>query len=375
MVCGDPGGAAAVAPVAVAIEKSGRFAVKACGYRQAPDVFAKAGIEMRRLSEETGGAEIGALLRDESPAICLLGTSVNGIDLEKRFVSEARKAEIATLAVLDFWSNYAARFAAENGAAAPDAEFLPDAIAVMDEVAAEEMAAAGFPEEKLAVTGQPAFDAVLDWPGDPGRAREKIRKEFAIPGEACLLLFASQPISEMGKLTGGAQNPGYDEVSVLALIGGNLEALEARLGRPVYLWVRPHPREDAAKYDSFAKRWPRVFVNGEFPGNDAAVGCDLLIGMNSVMLLEACLLGGNVLSVQPGLRTRDALPLKRLGLGRTVYDGDGLCELLAEAIRRPKPGPAEKERLRSKWGGATGRVVEALAALAKGASAREGDYT
>jgi hypothetical protein len=63
----------------------------------------------------------------------------------------------------------------------------------------------------------------------------------------------------------------------------------------------------------------RVLVSGQGDRLEVALAADLVAGMNSVLLVEASLLGCVVLSLQPGLRLPDALPVSDLCARQTVY--------------------------------------------------------
>ena len=90
------------------------------------------------------------ILDNPKASLLLTGTSYNSVDLEKKFIASARERGVPSLAVLDFWSNFALRFSRGDGGL----ENIPDRIAVMDEWAREEMIAAGFDATRLVVTAR-----------------------------------------------------------------------------------------------------------------------------------------------------------------------------------------------------------------------------
>jgi hypothetical protein len=67
------------------------------------------------------------------------------LDLEKQFIAQARDRRVPSVTVLDFWMNYAPRFADADG----ELSCMPDRIAVMDEQARSEMRAAGFESARI----------------------------------------------------------------------------------------------------------------------------------------------------------------------------------------------------------------------------------
>jgi hypothetical protein len=343
-VAGDPGGAIAVAPVISRLRCLGR-SVTALAYRQARSVWLDRGVSFGDLAEDTDAAAACRHLEGAEAALLVTGTSFNGVDLEKRFLAAARIRDIPSVTILDFWSNYRVRFADEQGRLA----YLPDRIAVMDEYARGEMIADGFDEGRLVVTGQPAFDelAVVGKAGVRA-ARTTIRHRLGITEKEQLVLFASQPLAELyGEDAGNPLYLGYTQRTVLRALVTALDSIVERNGKPITLLVRPHPREQAEHLQLVSGQKIRVVVDSCGHRHEAALAADLVAGMNTVLLMEACLLGCVVASLQPNLRLPDALPTNRMGaslgvyrfedieptLEKLLFDGRAREELVAHAAR------------------------------------------
>ena len=96
-----------------------------------------------------------------------------------------------------------------------------------------------------------------------------------------------------------------------------------------------------------------------------AVGSDLVIGMNSMLLEEAAFMRVPVVSYQPGLRTEDTLVANQYGMSRPVYRREALeaaleAELFDDTTRRER-----QRRLRDTAPprGGTARVLALLAEM------------
>jgi predicted glycosyltransferase len=104
--------------------------------------------------------------------------------------------------------------------------------------------------------------------------------------------------------------------------------------------IRPHPREDATTFESAFHRSVRVIVSTDGESRDLVMAADVVTGMNTMLLVEACLLGCLTVSLQPGLRLPDALPTNRSGKSIAVYreqDIEPVLErLLAGMDARPR---------------------------------------
>ena len=100
VVCGDPGGAAAVAPVILELERDGRVEVKPFAYYEAMEILRKAGIDF----------DVAKFLyvpdQMDDADLLFTGTSTNCLGIEKWIIDKARKKNIPSLSLIDFWSNY-----------------------------------------------------------------------------------------------------------------------------------------------------------------------------------------------------------------------------------------------------------------------------
>jgi len=275
-------------------------------------------------------------LRREQVAMVLTGTSFNPIGLEKFFIAAASEAKIPSISVMDFWSNYALRFADSSGRLA----YQPDRIAVMDESARDEMIAEGFDPTRLVVTGQPAFDDLTVWRTQfTPSARQRLRGTLGVPPDALLVLFASQPLSTVfGVDKTNRLYRGYTERTVAAALLEALERIAERRNVAISLAIRLHPREAPGALAQLRGLKVRVINAAVGEARDLAMAADLVAGITSVILVEACYLGCVTASIQPGLLERDPLPTNRVGLSYAVYQESDIeptieALLLDEAVR------------------------------------------
>lgn len=354
-LCGDPGGANAVAPVIEALRVEERVTLKALAYRQAQMLWAKRFLSFDSVSESTTHNEAVALLRGCSVGLLLTGTSVNRVELEKTFIAAAREAEVPSLAVLDFWSNYRMRFSDGAGMLV----YLPDRIAVMDERARGEMVNDGFELTRLVITGQPALDdlPLLRDRFSPVRHKE-IQKELGIRSRERLVLFVSQPISVLyGEDPTAPGHLGYTEQIVLEALHKALSHIAQRSGQEIVLVIRPHPRENAPVFKNSSYEPVRIIMSTVEDPRDMVMAADVVTGMNSMLLVEACYLGCLTVSLQPGLRLPDALPTNQTGQSIVVYQEHEIETILERLLKRTdNHSPLKKAGLKQPCN-ATQRVV------------------
>lgn len=331
-LAGDAGGAAALAPVIAALQARGT-PLRLLAYGPAATQWAARGwrVAAPELAPSAQAADCAGA------ALVLTATSCNTLNAERAYWQAAFSLGIPALAVLDYWSNYGARFQIEGAA------FWPDRIAVMDRVAAEALRAAGCPDERLAITGHAAFDALRQ---DllPSPQRRRLRERLGVPDDRVLAVFVSQPLSELHHLLGQGAGAS-DEWRILAMV---IEAIDDGTSPPAHLVIRPHPREPEGKYAPLVRALPPVTVDSSAPAHALVQAADLVLGIHSMLLLEACCLGCPVLSLQPGLwpepaAAHDPLPSNRLGASLALYTPDAVIP----EIRRHLRQPAAREDLRA----------------------------
>jgi hypothetical protein len=218
-------------------------------------------------------------------------------------VAEAAQARgTPLLHLLDNWSSYSARLRRPSGGA----QILPDIYAVMDQLAYDEAVADGVPEDLLVITGHPNLAHISAETERFGRPSD-IRTD---------ILFVSEPVRADSGSVHDPAGRGYDEDSVAQAVMSALAepASRAALGEDPCLHLAPHPREDRAEVTA---RWQALAAAHPLPatgmplqiktvpsdGVRAALhAATHVIGISSILLYEAWLLGRPVASVQPGLR-------------------------------------------------------------------------
>lgn len=328
--CGDPGGAGALAPVLERLIIDGRVSLAAYAYRQALDILGRRGLAPRAVPNGADAEWFDSELRSCRTAMVLVATSHNGQNYEKMFLAAARRFSAPSMAVLDFWANYRIRFSDTEGRLL----YVPDRIAVMDEEARRGLIADGLPEEAIYVTGHPGFDTLAQQREQfTLQVRNAIRSTNGVGAKDIQVLFASQPLRELyGADESDPGALGFQEQSVLDDVIEALEGISLRAETGLTLVIRPHPREEVEAYQNRHSNAIRIVVSKDGDGREIAMASDVVVGMNSMLLVEACYLGCPVVSVQPGLLGPDALPTNAHGLSEAVYRREEIAPVLERVI-------------------------------------------
>ncbi len=304
-MAGDPGGAAAILPVI----REWRGAKTVLAYRHAATRFSSEGITLSKLDEvRSSTVEAAAWLEKIRPDCLCAATSVNGVDWERHFFLAAQSRGIPSLAVLDYWSNYSARFSLVK-----HLDALPDMIAVMDARASREMVQDGFPANKLRITGQPVLDEARRWRATlSADSRDNFRKQLGLMAETRAVLFVSQPLRAMNDRTGYEFQPWQDECASLERVARAIARSDA--ASESLLLIKLHPRESIDKYDSLIPTLPcpaRIVASTHHRW-EVCLAADVVIGIDSMLCEEAEAIGCEVERLQQnapvGLAAASARP-------------------------------------------------------------------
>lgn len=347
MVAHDAGGARALLPAARELRRRGAE-VSAIRAGPAVRIFAEEAPEIGGpdLPDDTAPPELAEVLRRAAPDVLLSASGLYNC-IEHRIRRAARAAGLPIVALLDSWLNYGERFERDG-----DARSLPDKVCAIDELTRRGMIAAGMSEEDVSVTGHPDLEAAVvrsrKWTAAERAAQ---RQEAGLPDGATVLTFFSDPFyigsnDEFYSGPGALMHPdgtplfGYTTRDILPAVIEELEAALAAQNGTALLLVRPHPSEspDALRriIESTATSRLRLALQATGAADEAIRISDAVIGMMTIALLQAALVGVPAISVQIGFRESgadDPCIGHRLGYVRGVFDRAELrrvCALVAQ---------------------------------------------
>ncbi len=315
--CQDPGGCNAIYPVVKELCSQEKNVILFAS-KYSVEMFKRRNISFSEIAPYNF-EQIGRLFDEEKPDMILIGTSM-GYSLEDAFIEEGRKRNIPSIAILDSWVNYSTRFLDES--ARRKLRYLPDLVCVMDDIAKREMITEGIPSERIRVTGNPYFDDIFKevniYP--PERKRALLKKWRFSPNTILLSFFSQRIDKTFGSSKKAPKYLGYTQFDALILLIKTLTRVLEDNKYSISLVVRPHPKEQKISYKQFGKTTknvPLVVSNDEEPREILAVS-DIITGMFSTVLVEAYILGKNILSIQPSLSLNNPFILSRLGVIKTA---------------------------------------------------------
>jgi len=309
-VAQDSGGFNAILPVIKKLKRRKEFISKTILANQSRDIAKK-----YRISYLDGNLltnkDLKRLLENNRPSLIFTATS-QGLSIEKRIAKIAKVQKIKTIALIDFWSNYKFRF---SDPGTENLIYLPDYILAIDEIMKKEMITQGFDSKKIIITGSPFFDSFL-----------KITKEKQ---SKKIISFFSQFFSELLKKEHKTY-PGFNEIQVFEDFIKTLEALQVKL--PIKIKFHPKTKR-LSKFNRIIRNSKlKISIETKLSSEDLIKKSKLVLGMNSVVLFEAAMIGKPVVSYQPGLNRPDPLISNRVGLSRAVYQKRNLYSTLEKML-------------------------------------------
>lgn len=231
---------------------------------------------------------------------------------DREIIVSARRRDVPSIAIVDEWYNYQHRFL-RGGRMVPDA--LPSAIALPDDLARQEAINDGLPAAICHATGSPALARIWDCAQEWNDTPPPLPAAWASCKDMTKVLFLSETHAQDYGDQVGSVGPlgeflGYTEDSVRQEILYVMESIPRK-----FLFIDQwHPSSrDAIPPKHIPKNVRYLSSRGDslWP---TAFHSDTVLGMRSMGLLEAFLLGCKVASFQPGLVGEQICTAVRLGL-------------------------------------------------------------
>lgn len=249
--------------------------------------------------EDSANKYINKLIEEKNILLLVTGTSW-GNSFEIETIGKCNDNNIKTISILDYWSNYKNRF--KKG----DEYIYPKHYIVMDELAKKEAIAEGVPEIIIKVLGHPGLEKYIN--------KNITREQNELLNNVLVL---SQPLSE---LYGDSQ--GYNEKIFLEECVRVLKKLEKNYK------IKFHPKET----DEIKKMYLKESVCGSL--EEILDDYGIVVGMTTMGLLHAYLMGKKIISYQPGLKVVDGCITNKMKLSKLATNMDSLERLIKENSKK-----------------------------------------
>jgi hypothetical protein len=277
-----------------------------------------------------------SILRQVKPRCLLTGTSENPDSLGLHLIHAAQRSGITTAAFIDAGVNAVYRF---RGRRDEPLAYVPDWILAPDEWTREEFIRIGANPDRIVICGHPHYDYVLNlsrtWTAQdrdrlrecllPGLPKHQRVVVFLSEGSERLSLLSSLPSPSEYTLQGRGTSTGRTEMIIEEL----LEAVQTLPQRP-YLVLRLHPKDGTDDFRAYGADFNHI---DQASSPLEIVFCaDLVVGMTSMLLMEAALLGRRTLAILARAVERDWLPTVRQGVTPCVMHRADLVKALTDLL-------------------------------------------
>jgi len=370
----DPGAANCIASLPPLLAERGhRVLLFAAG--SSVNYLRERGIAAEELSRE---ATASAIVETAKPLVLLAGTALDPGTMGLKLIDACRARGIVSVGVVDTRANAAHRF---RGLTTDPLAHAPDWLIVPDEQSREIFAALGFPRAAIRVCGHPHYDEVraagmLFAAKDRTLLRQQLFPGLREPRPVILLL--TEPFGGLNDAE-DRRTPDYtllgrgtSERRNDIVIEEFLDAAKQLQPTP-YIVLRLHPKNRAAEFKRYEQEFDQISTGGS--PLEMVYAADLAVGMTSMLLLEAALLGRPTLAVLPRAAEKEWLPAPADGAIPSVTDRDALRAVLPDLLRDKTPGPIRGLVLNAKQqmlGFLLERLDRALSTTREGKAERHG---
>ncbi len=260
------------------------------------------------------------LFKADKPDALLVGTSENPDAASFAMIDAARDAGIPSVGFVDGPANAEHRF---RGRSEIPLTHLPDTLLVSDPLARDVYVDLGVHAKAVHVVGHPNMDRVRARKAEldlESKATVRARLFPDIDTSSPLVLFAAEISDGLDQkefmrnidytLHGSGECDGRTEICLEEVIA----ALKTCDGA-TSLAVRLHPKNTRSTFDPFKDDINALSVGGD--PLEVIYAADIVIGMTSVLLFEAAVMGLPTVSVTP--RKQESSWLTSIGLGLTRH--------------------------------------------------------
>jgi len=300
--------------------------------------FARLGIECDNLTAAMSSEELVAA----RPMLVIVGAGINldsfGLDL----IAASKAAGIVTVGVVDQRQNLGDRFRGRTDA---PLAYTPDWVLVPDSSARAYFVDEGVPRDRVVLCGHPHFDKMYALRDTcDASQRTALRAQLfpdCAPGRH-IVIFGTEPAKSVRGSVGAYRR---DRDYTLEGLSGTpyrtqiaIEEFLNALGSvedPVYTVLRLHPHDpDDTEFADYYAEFDMVSDRG-LP-QQLMLASDLVVGVTSMLLVEAVILGRPTLSILP--RRSDAAMLATIERGLTPHASERgeVGELLVRLIGAPQ---------------------------------------
>ena len=282
------------------------------------------------------GTPLG-VLNIQKPKVVVVGTSEDKRAFSLPLTRTAQEIGIPTIGIVDMVCNANNRF---RGGGDDPLGYVPDQLIVPDQATKDAYIQIGFPAKKISLLGHPAYDRAYQY-----RQNNSVEPKQNSDRKKRILFLAEgwdlfdEKLSYRSK-DYTLEGRGGDNWRTAIVLEELLDALIALPELNAEVVVRPHPKMSASDFDRFARE---ITIEEGGDPLEAVSKADAVIGMTSMLLIEAAIVGRPVLSILPQPIEKDWLGPIKSGMIFCVITGTELKTALPKLLAGNVPSEFQKE--------------------------------
>ena len=260
--------------------------------------FEEIDIEVKIIDKEISNKKIGDTIDLLSPDYVLVGASAYK-SIEKQLITESKVRNYKVVSFIDHYWNLWQRYANEKNAE-PWA-YKPDFIFVIDEICKIKLCELGWPKDKIGINpyslkNKTNFEKII--------SSKKINKKLNIEDNSIKILFVSEYNFPQCEIWKWEQSSNEEIDFLLKSILDFIDSFNRINQNQFQLIIKLHPSEDnrlSKTYKNYSENNYCV-VKNQLEKVELFTISDLVVGLNSMLLLEASSFGLSVYSYSGSLQ-------------------------------------------------------------------------
>ena len=269
--------------------------------------FKESDIEVKIIDKEISNKKIGDLIDLLSPDYVLVGASAYK-SIEKQLITESKVRNYEVVSFIDHYWNLWQRFADEKDA--KPWSYKPDFIFVIDKICEIKLCELGWPKHKIGINpyslkNKNNFAKII--------SREKINQKLNIDANSIKILFVSEYNFPQCEIWKWEQSSNEDIDLLLKTILDFIDSFNRFNNKKIQLIIKLHPSEDSRLYKIYKDYSENNYcvVKNQLDKSELFGISDLVVGLNSMLLLEASNFGLPVYSYS-GTFQKNAIKLNEI---------------------------------------------------------------
>ncbi|MFY0631395.1 MAG: CDP-glycerol glycerophosphotransferase family protein [Flavobacteriaceae bacterium] len=236
--------------------------------------------------------------------------------IELSFIKEAKRRGVKTYSFIDHWINIKQRFKKD------DTYLYPSEIWLIDEEAREKAVLEGIPAELLRVTGNPYYAYLKEW--KPKVSQSILNDKLGLASNQKYMLYVPEPLSTFNL----QEKYGFDELSGLKHLEKALDDINEE---NIIILVKGHPNQNDKIFTNYINQTKSntIYIKN-YSINDLICHSEFVVGYFSNSLIEASIIGKDVVRILIDLKDSSLDPILNKGIGEIITTNGQLNNFIKE---------------------------------------------